>query len=112
MHPHCARGAPALTLLRSPASAQRAASRRTCMEAVDGVLVVPPGEGAHVPRPNGGTVVYKATGEETAGAYGLAEYTVPPASDPSQPRLGVLAHRHAGEDESWYILEGELIFTI
>lgn len=82
------------------------------METVEGVVVVPPGGGAQVPRPNGGTVIYKATGAQTGGAYGLAEYTVPPASDPGQPRLGVTAHRHVGEDESWYILEGELIFTI
>jgi mannose-6-phosphate isomerase-like protein (cupin superfamily) len=77
----------------------------------NGVIVRRPGEGACVPRPNGGTAVYKAHGTETSGALGLLEFTVPPAS-PDQPRLGVRAHRHAGEDEAWYILEGELIFTV
>ena len=78
----------------------------------DRVIVLPPGEGVAVPRPNGGTVVYKATSAETNNAFGLLEMTVPPATTLDQPRLGVHAHRHAGEDESWYILEGELTFTI
>ena len=81
------------------------------MDLRDGVIVRLPGEGACVPRPNGGTATYKASGTETNGAFGLLELTVPPAA-PDQPRLGVRAHRHADEDEAWYILEGELIFTI
>ncbi len=82
------------------------------MDLGDGVIVRLPGEGVGVSRPNGGTAVYKAHGTETNGAFGLLEFTVPPAATPDQPRLGVRAHRDAGEDEAWYILEGELIFTI
>ncbi len=82
------------------------------MDLGDGVIVRLPGEGACVPRPNGGTAVYKANGTETNGAFGLLEFTVPPAATPDRPPLGVRAHWHAGEDEAWYILEGELIFTI
>ena len=82
------------------------------MDLGDGVIVRLPGDGACVPRPNGGTAVYKANGTETNGVFGLLEFTVPPAPAPDQPHLGVRAHRHAGEDEAWYILEGELIFTI
>ena len=81
------------------------------MDLGDGVIVCLPGEGACASRPNGGTVVCKATGTETNGAFGLLELTVPPAAS-DQPRLGVHAHRHADADEAWYILEGELIFTI
>jgi mannose-6-phosphate isomerase-like protein (cupin superfamily) len=81
------------------------------MDQRDGVIVRLPGEGHAVPRPYGGTAVSKATGTETNGAFGLLEFTVP-AADSDQPRLGVHAHRHAAEDEAWYILEGELIFTI
>jgi mannose-6-phosphate isomerase-like protein (cupin superfamily) len=76
------------------------------------VIVRQPGEGVAVPRPFGGTVVFKATEAETGGAFGLLEMTVPPATSLDQPRLGVHAHRHEGEDEAWYILEGELVFTI
>lgn len=76
------------------------------------VIVRQPGEGVAAPRPFGGAVVYKATKAETGGAFGLLEMTVPPATSLDQPRLGVHAHRHAGEDEAWYILEGELVFTI
>jgi mannose-6-phosphate isomerase-like protein (cupin superfamily) len=71
-----------------------------------------PGEGKELPRPNGGTVVCLAHGQETNGAFGLLEFTVPPATHPDQPRLGVNPHRHDSEDEAWYILDGELTFTI
>lgn len=82
------------------------------MDVSDNVIVRLPGEGTCVPRPYGGTAVVKAEGSETNGAFGLLEFTVPPATAADQPRRGVPAHRHAGEDEAWYILEGELIFTI
>ncbi len=82
------------------------------MDTDDGVIVALPGDGMQVPRPNGGAITYKAHGAATNGAFGLMEFTVPPATDPDRPRLGVRAHRHAGEDEAWYILEGELTFTI
>lgn len=82
------------------------------METDDGVVVVLPDAGTQVPRPNGGTITYLARGAETNGAFGLMELTVPPATDPDRPQMGARAHRHAGEDEAWYILEGELLFTI
>ncbi len=82
------------------------------MDTGDGVIVLMPDEGTSVPRPNGGTVVCKARGTETNGAFGLLELMVPPATHPDQPHLGVRPHVHPAADEAWYILEGELIFTI
>jgi quercetin dioxygenase-like cupin family protein len=45
--------------------------------------------------------VIKASGEDTIGQLGVMEATYPPA-------LSVHAHVHAGEDEMFYLLEGEL----
>ena len=82
------------------------------MDGDEGVVVVFPGEGKESPRPNGGTVICIAHGRETNGAFGLLELTVPPATQPDQPHLGARSHRHGGEDEAWYILDGELTLTI
>jgi quercetin dioxygenase-like cupin family protein len=45
----------------------------------------------------------KATSEETGGGFGLVESTVAAGSSPP-------LHVHHGEDESFYVLEGELTF--
>jgi quercetin dioxygenase-like cupin family protein len=50
---------------------------------------------------HGAHVVIKASGEDTIGQLGVMEATYPPA-------LSVHAHVHAGEDEMFYLLEGEL----
>ncbi len=62
--------------------------------------------------PKGRTVavvgdVYRflATGEETNGRYALWEALVPPGGGPPP-------HVHSREEEGFYILEGEITFTI
>jgi mannose-6-phosphate isomerase-like protein (cupin superfamily) len=48
----------------------------------------------------GAMMIYKATTEETGGAYSLALETTPPGG-------GLPPHVHHREDEAMYILEGE-----
>lgn len=50
----------------------------------------------------GVTHVYKATAEETGGSFSLWEAVVPPGA-------GAPPHRHLREDESFYVLSGELM---
>jgi len=47
----------------------------------------------------------KATGESTGGAFGLIEQLVPPGSDTPY-------HVHHAEDESFYVLEGEITVIV
>ena len=49
----------------------------------------------------GARVSLKATGEDTLGQLAVLEFTYPPG-------LSIPAHVHAGEDEMFYILAGEL----
>jgi quercetin dioxygenase-like cupin family protein len=53
----------------------------------------------------GVTHVYKATAAETAGSFSLWEAVVPPGA-------GAPPHTHAHEDESFYVLSGELVIEI
>src|SRR5437879_485837 len=48
---------------------------------------------------------FLATGEDTNGKYALWEAIVPPGGGPPP-------HVHSREEESFYILEGEITFTI
>lgn len=48
---------------------------------------------------------FLATGEETNGTYALIEAIVP-------PRGGPPPHVHSREEEGFYILEGEITFTV
>jgi quercetin dioxygenase-like cupin family protein len=48
---------------------------------------------------------FLATGEETNGKYALWEALVPPGGGPPP-------HVHSREEEGFYILEGEITFTI
>src|ERR1700744_2350751 len=50
---------------------------------------------------HGSTVVIKASGEHTLGQLAVMESTYPPG-------LSVQTHVHAGEDEMFYLLAGEL----
>ncbi len=50
---------------------------------------------------HGASVVIKASGEHTLGQLGVMEATYPPG-------LSVHEHVHAGEDEMFYLLAGEL----
>jgi quercetin dioxygenase-like cupin family protein len=63
-------------------------------------VVLGPGEGESVWFVNSRMTV-KATGASTGGQYGLLESTIPPGFSPPM-------HIHHREDESFYVLEGEL----
>ncbi len=72
-----------------------------------GGVVRLPGEGSSLPgAAPGAQIVWKATVEDTEGAYSLQEFTV----RPGQP--GVPLHVHETEEEAFYILEGEVTFQI
>jgi mannose-6-phosphate isomerase-like protein (cupin superfamily) len=47
----------------------------------------------------------KATGEQTGGALGLIDHIVPPGA-------GSPWHLHHNEDESFYVIEGEVLFIV
>jgi mannose-6-phosphate isomerase-like protein (cupin superfamily) len=51
----------------------------------------------------GALMVRKAGAEETDGRFDLMDQTMPPG-------YAVPRHVHHGEDEAWYILEGEMTF--
>jgi quercetin dioxygenase-like cupin family protein len=53
----------------------------------------------------GVTHLYKATGVETAGSFSLWEAVIPPGA-------GAPPHTHSREDESLYILSGELLVEV
>jgi mannose-6-phosphate isomerase-like protein (cupin superfamily) len=63
-------------------------------------IVVPPGEGHRV-----GNVEFLARSQDTS-RFNLSVITVKPH------REGPETHTHAGEDDSFYVLEGELTFTV
>ena len=73
----------------------------------DGVrpLSVGPGEGKTVQGPAGGPLTFKVRGEQTNGTLTVFENIIAPADGPP-------LHAHANEDESWYVLEGELRFRL
>ena len=68
------------------------------MSSTDGGLALGPGEGKTIQVP-GHPITYKATKEDTRGAYSLLEVVV--AGD------GPPQHFHKTEEEAFYILEGE-----
>ncbi len=53
----------------------------------------------------GVTHIYKATGAETGGAFSLWEAVIPPGT-------GAPPHTHTHEDESFYVLSGELLVDV
>jgi quercetin dioxygenase-like cupin family protein len=53
----------------------------------------------------GDKYVILATGEQTGGAYCLADATVPAGGGPPP-------HYHTREEESFYVTEGEITFTV
>ncbi|MDP8922960.1 MAG: cupin domain-containing protein [Chloroflexota bacterium] len=71
----------------------------------DRAIVLQPGEGKAV-TVLGDRYTYKAVGEQTGGAYGLVETTVPASSSGPPP------HVHGGEDEALYVLEGQVTVLI
>src|SRR2546422_8453582 len=67
-------------------------------------IVRKPGEGRTI-LVVGDVYRFLAVGEETTGKYALWEAIVPPGGGPPQ-------HVHSREEEGFYILEGEITFTI
>ncbi|MBQ0997651.1 cupin domain-containing protein [Streptomyces sp. RK62] len=68
-----------------------------------GALYVPSGEGPTVWAANDVYTV-KATGAQTGGHLGFVEATVPAGGGP-------IPHAHTHEDETFYVLDGELEFV-
>ena len=66
-------------------------------------FAVGPGEGSTVQGPAGGPLTYKVRGEQTAGTLTVFENVIAPGDGPP-------LHVHAREDESWYVIEGQLRF--
>ncbi|HVK08435.1 MAG TPA: cupin domain-containing protein [Gemmataceae bacterium] len=64
----------------------------------------PPGEG-RVVAVVGDVYRFLATGGETDGKYALWEAVVPPGGGPPP-------HTHSREEEGFYVLEGEITFTV
>jgi quercetin dioxygenase-like cupin family protein len=64
-----------------------------------------PGEGGMVDNPLGADVVFKARGEQTEGTLTAFETVVEPGEGPP-------LHTHANEDESLYVLDGEVRFKL
>jgi len=67
-------------------------------------VVSPTGEGL-VYSVVGDTYTFKAVSEDTGGAYSTFEFFIP-------PQHGSPPHIHHREDETFYILEGELLFQV
>lgn len=68
------------------------------------VSITAPGDGSAVWLLGQELIQFKARGEETAGLFCLFEDTSPPGYGPPP-------HVHHGEDESFYVLEGEFLFV-
>ena len=66
---------------------------------------VGPGQGATLQGPVGGPLTFKVRGEQTGGALCVLENVVAPGEGPP-------LHTHAREDESWYVLDGDLRFRL
>lgn len=66
---------------------------------------IPPGEGAVLHGPGGDLSVPKLAAADTCGLLSLTEYT-------AMPGVGPPLHRHEREDETFYIIEGEVTFVV
>ncbi len=66
-------------------------------------IVLSPGEGKIVPVP-GHEITHKVSGADTDGAYSLLEVELIGDGPP--------LHIHKGEDEAFYVLEGEVKFLL
>ena len=65
---------------------------------------VPPGEGKSYWTPGGHMATFKITSEDTGGAYTITEETWP-------PQVGPPPHIHHTQEETFYVLEGEMEFV-
>lgn len=75
------------------------------MSAGPAPYAVGPGDGPTIQGPAGGPLTFKARAEQTGGALTLFENVIAPGDGPP-------LHTHAAEDESWYVLSGELRFRL
>jgi quercetin dioxygenase-like cupin family protein len=67
--------------------------------------VVGPGEGPTIQGPAGGPLTFKVRGAESGGELTVFENVIAPGDGPP-------LHTHEAQDESWYVLEGELRFKL
>lgn len=74
------------------------------MKKTSNSILMSPGEGRSF-SVVGDIYTFKAVGEDTNGTYALFEFYIPPQN-------GSPPHIHHREDETFYILEGELTFQI
>jgi quercetin dioxygenase-like cupin family protein len=68
-------------------------------------VIVDPNDGTRIEGPVGGPLTFKVRGEQTNGSLTALENVIPPGQGPP-------LHTHANEDESWYVIEGELRFRL
>jgi quercetin dioxygenase-like cupin family protein len=68
-------------------------------------VIVDPTDGARIEGPVGGPLTFKVRGAQTHGVLTALENVIPPGQGPP-------LHTHAREDESWYVIEGELRFKL
>ena len=68
------------------------------------VTYVPPGKGKCYWTPGGHEATFKATSEDTGGAYTITEDTFP-------PQVGPPPHIHHTQEETFYVLEGKMEFV-
>jgi quercetin dioxygenase-like cupin family protein len=68
-------------------------------------VITGPNEGKTIEGPVGGPLTFKARGDQTNGAMTVFVNVIPPGQGPP-------LHSHSNEDESWYVLEGELRFKL
>jgi quercetin dioxygenase-like cupin family protein len=66
---------------------------------------VGPGEGKTIEGPAGGPLTFKLRGEQSEGAVTAFENAIAPGDGPP-------LHTHANEDETFYVVEGELRFKL
>ena len=66
---------------------------------------VAPGVGPRIPGPGGDISILKLVAAESGGLLSLTEYIC-------QPNAGPPLHMHAHEDETFWILEGEITFSV
>lgn len=76
------------------------------MTADQGGTVLEPGGGRTLSYPRGGRMELKAQAADTGGAYAMLEFTIPPGGTGSPP------HYHLAMEEAFYVLDGELLFTL
>ncbi|MDQ6815912.1 MAG: cupin domain-containing protein [Actinomycetota bacterium] len=68
-------------------------------------VIMGPDEGETLEGPVGGPLTFKLKGKQTNGALTALENVIPCGQGPP-------LHTHANEDESWFVLAGELRFKL